>query len=96
MEVNVMREKLLKLRSEIAKKTKGATYLVFNDKELEMLLTAAPKSIEELCKLKGFPKDGKRVRVYGDALVSIFKGVKTIVQASSTSGDDPLQKSSVF
>ena len=71
---------LLELRSSIAKRSGQSTYLVYNDEELETLLGARPKSIEELAKIKGFPKDGKRVEAYGRDLVSIFtgKGAMTI------------------
>lgn len=68
----MLKDKLLKLRSDVAKENHGATYLVFNDKELEELLLKQPKSIEELSKIKGFPKNGKRVQCYGSRLVSIF------------------------
>jgi len=73
------KEKLLELRSRIAKSTKGATYLIFNDKELEELLLKRPRSIEELSKIKGFPLKGKRVTTYGKDLVKIFNdnGVKS-------------------
>lgn len=63
---------LLELRKKIAKSVGQATYLVYNDQELEMLLKERPKTIEELTKLKGFPKNGKRVAAYGNVLVSIF------------------------
>lgn len=66
------RQKLLDLRSKIAKDNGQSTYLVFNDEELEMILDARPKTIGDLSKLKGFPKDGKRVAAYGTELVKIF------------------------
>lgn len=66
------RQKLLELRSKVAKDNGQSTYLVFNDEEMEMLLDARPKTIGDLSKLKGFPKDGKRVEAYGMELVKIF------------------------
>lgn len=66
------KEKLITLRSEIAKENGQSTYLVYNDEELETLLDKRPKTIDELSKIKGFPKDGKRVAAYGDRLVAIF------------------------
>ena len=69
-----MREKemLLKLRSEVAKKSGQSTYWVPNDNEIEMLLKVRPKTIEELTSLKGFPVKGKRVAAYGNAIIDIF------------------------
>lgn len=66
------REKLIELRSQIAKENGQSTYLVFNDEELEILLEKRPKTIDELGQIKGFPKTGKRVSVYGERLVKIF------------------------
>lgn len=66
------KEMLLKLRSEVAKKSGQSTYLVPNDKEIEMLLKVRPKTIAELTALKGFPAKGKRVAAYGNALIDIF------------------------
>ena len=79
-----MREKemLLKLRSEVAKKSGQSTYLVPNDKEIEMLLKVRPKTIAELTALKGFPAKGKRVTAYGNALIDIFTKKVKIGRAS--------------
>lgn len=66
------REKLIELRSEIARENGQSTYLVFNDEEMEVILDKRPKTIEELGQIKGFPKDGKRVAAYGERLVKIF------------------------
>lgn len=85
------REQLLDLRKSIAKREGQATYLVFNDAELEVLLDKRPKSIDELSSIKGFPKDGKRVAVYGRELVGIFKGRGGVLSAISR-----LEDSNVF
>ena len=71
------KDALLKLRSDVAKENHGATYLVFNDREMEELLLKRPATLEQLTKIKGFPKNGKRVECYGNRLVSIFSGQKT-------------------
>ena len=73
----MVKDELLKLRSDVAKSNHGATYLIFNDREMEELVKIKPKSIEELGKIKGFPINGKRVQAYGNRLVSIFVGKKT-------------------
>lgn len=86
------REMLLELRKAIAKKSGQATYLVYNDVELEMLLKERPKTLEELTALKGFPKTGKRVAAYGNALVRIFN----LQPSTPTVGIAGVGKSSVF
>lgn len=94
------KEMLLKLRSEVAKKSGQSTYLVPNDKEIEMLLKVRPKNIEELTALKGFPKTGKRVAAYGQAVIDIFtKKVSKIEisgQGESMSARAGLESTSIF
>lgn len=74
MSRQIEKDRLLELRSKVAKREGQSTYLVFNDNELEVILNERPKTLEELSKIKGFPKDGKRVKAYGIELVSIFDG----------------------
>lgn len=94
------KEQLLELRRQVAKKSGQATYLVPNDKEIEMILKVRPKSMEELTSIKGFPKTGKRVAAYGQAIIDIFtKGVSSINVTGS--GEDlvtktTLKSSSIF
>ena len=85
------RQKLLELRSKVAKENGQSTYLVFNDEEMEMILDARPKTISELAKLKGFPENGKRVAAYGKDLVKIFDnrgGMSALLEK--------MEKSSIF
>lgn len=87
------REKLLQLRNKIAKASGQSTYLVPNDKEIEMLLKVRPKTLEELSAIKGFPKNGKRVAAYGNELISIFNEKKTNGATTNPSG---LKGTSIF
>lgn len=66
------KEALLNLRSELAYKVKGNHSWSFGDKELTELLKIKPKTLDELGKIKGFPRDGKRVKAYGNLIVDIF------------------------
>lgn len=66
------RELLEKLRVKIAKHNNIASYSVFKDEELELLLKAKPKKLSELEGLKGFPKGGARCTKWGEAIVAIF------------------------
>lgn len=73
------RELLIALRSEIlSKRGKDGKpllpYCVYRDEDIEALLKAQPKSLEELWAVKGFPKNGKRVQGFGQAIVDIFLG----------------------
>lgn len=91
------KDKLLKLRSDIAKSTHGSTYLVFNDNELKTLLEKMPKTIEELTSIKGFPKNGKRVSTYGKALIQIFNGITSVKSSSNMENTSiGMKKSSFF
>lgn len=66
-------EQLLKeLREKLAKEKSRGGYCIFRDEEIEELLKNRPMSIKELEGLRGFPKGGKRVTNYGEAIVSIF------------------------
>lgn len=87
---------LKELRKRIAQNSGQSTYLVFNDKELEMLLDAQPKTIEELTSLKGFPKGGKRVTAYGSTLLNIFKSTENAGQGSPNVKAEGINRSSVF
>lgn len=66
------KELLQKLRGHLAYKVGMEPYKVFRDQELDLLLEKRPKTLEELAKLKGFPKDGARVTKYGKAIIDIF------------------------
>lgn len=83
------KEQLIKLRSEVAKRSGQSTYLVPNDKEIEVLLKVRPKTIQELTALKGFPLKGKRVASYGQAIVDIF--TKDIQQVNYTGAGDSIR-----
>lgn len=66
-------ERLLrKLRRHLAYAKQVEPYKIFRDVELNLLLKNKPKTIEELAKLKGFPKDGKRVTCWGESIIKIF------------------------
>ena len=85
-----MREKeaLLALRSELSYKTKGNHSWSFSDEELERLLNNKPKSLDELGRIKGFPRDGKRVAAFGNQIVDIFLGKNIKRFEVKIDGDD--------
>lgn len=77
--INDQRNLLISLRSEIlSKRGKDGKpllpYCVYRDADIEALLKAQPRSLEALWQVKGFPKGGKRVQGFGQAIVDIFLG----------------------
>ena len=74
---------LKSLRSSIAFEMKSNHSWSFSDKELFRLVEAKPKSLEDLGKIKGFPREGKRVKSYGQNIIDIFNG-KDIEKFNST------------
>lgn len=75
MSSDVEKAKLLVLRSNLAYATKNSHSWSFGDSEMDLLLKFKPKTIEDLGKLKGFPRNGKRVASYGQSIIDIFNGV---------------------
>ena len=77
-----MREKqrklLLELRSSLIGKLNTMPYCIYTDEAVESLLDAQPKTIDELAKVKGFPKEGKRVKGFGEAIIAIFNNASRI------------------
>lgn len=66
------RDLLIKLRSDLTGELHTLPYTVYRDSDIERLLDKEPKSIEELVAIRGFPVEGKRVKGFGEAIVSIF------------------------
>lgn len=58
-------------RLSVLKKTRP--YQIFDNDSIENVLKAQPKTLGELGKVKGFPKEGKRIKGYGEAVISIIK-----------------------
>lgn len=83
------RELLSKLRGRMAYKSNCAPYLIFSDELMEVLLEQKPKTVEELSTIKGFPKDGKRVEKWGQAIVDVFseKDVQDFEVEEDSEGD---------
>ena len=71
-----MKEKqlLLELRSKLVASMHVKPFTIYNDATIEELLRAKPASLAELEKVKGFPKNGKRIAGFGEAIVAIFAG----------------------
>lgn len=78
--MNSLETELKNLRNHIALKNNIAPYSVFKDEEMQNLLQVKPKTIDELCKIKGFPRKGVRVTKWGSQIIDIFR------QHSSPSG----------
>lgn len=69
----VKQRKLLKdLRSKLVGTNKTLPYTIYRDKDIEALLKAQPKTLEDLGKIKGFPIDGVRHKNYGESILKVF------------------------
>lgn len=88
------RELLRKLRGHLAYRTHVPPYNVFKDEQLEELLEKQPKTIEELVQIKGFPREGKRVAGYGQAIIDIFNRPEKVEEFEVTvdASGDPVAK----
>lgn len=77
-----MKEKQRKLLQDLRGNLVGALhtqpFTIYNDETIEELLKVQPRSIEELCTVKGFPKDGKRVKNFGESIIAIFTDTDSI------------------
>ena len=75
----VKQRKLLKdLRSKLVGANKTLPYTIYRDKDIEALLKAQPKTLEELGKIKGFPFDGVRHKNYGESILRVFTNPDSI------------------
>lgn len=71
--MNSLETELKNLRNHLALKHNIAPYSIFKDDEMERLLKVKPKTIDELCKIKGFPRNGVRVTKWGNQIVNVFR-----------------------
>lgn len=66
-------EKLLnEYRSQMSRDKHIKVFKVFTSENIKDVLDAQPHSLEELSRVKGFPKGGKRIQQYGEAIVDII------------------------
>lgn len=94
-------EALLKLRSKLAFEAKTKHSWSFSDDELKRLVIAKPRTLDALGELKGFPREGKRVKAYGQLIIDIFNGIGCDdIKVEVLSEDDikvtPIRRSSAF
>lgn len=85
--VATQRELLISLRSALVGSGHTLPFTIYTDETIEDLLTAQPKTIEQLSAVKGFPKDGKRVKGFGEHIIRIFTEPERI--ASVTISTNP-------
>lgn len=72
---------LLDLRSQLVGAMHVQPFTIYTDDTIEALVEAQPRTIPELEAVKGFPKGGKRVIGFGEAVVAVFNncnGIDTI------------------
>ena len=85
-----MKEKQRQLLHELRSKLVGCMHVqpftIYNDETIEHLIDAQPKTLGELEEVKGFPKGGKRITGFGEAVIAIFTNCDKI-EAIEVSGD---------
>lgn len=82
---------LLNLRSKLVGSNHTLPFTVYTDQNIEDLLDAQPTTMEELYAVKGFPKEGKRVKSYGESILQIFKEPEKIKSISVDVSTDGVQ-----
>lgn len=80
------RKLLLELRRKLVGKLHTQPFTIYNDSTIEDLLDAQPHTLEELVKVKGFPREGKRIKGFGEAVIMIFKD-PTKIESIEIKGD---------
>lgn len=68
---NQLIKELKKYRYYIVKRDNVLPYMVFSDKELKLLITIKPKTIDELLQIKGF--GSRKVNKYGKKIIEILQ-----------------------
>lgn len=72
MSKNEQREQLIELRHQLIGVLHTQPHTIYNNETIEKLLEVQPKSLDELATVKGFPRDGKRIKCFGKAVIAIF------------------------
>lgn len=88
-------ELLTKLRGRLAYSKQCAPFYIFKDTEMELLLEWRPQTLEDLCKIKGFPKEGKRVQKWGKEIITVFRDTYNVedFDVELDKDGDPVPKS---
>lgn len=63
------RKALTLLRNRLCGEKHVLPYIIYTEQCIDELIKAQPKDLAELGKVKGFPKDGARIKNYGRAIL---------------------------
>lgn len=85
---NQQRVLLINLRSKLIGSTHTLPFTIYSDETIEDLLDAQPTTLEELSRVKGFPKEGKRVKGFGEYVCLIFKDTQRLDNAEISEDSD--------
>lgn len=86
----LQRRLLEDLRSKLIGDKHTLPFTIYTDETIDLLLQKQPKSLEELTQIKGFPKEGKRVKGFGEYIVQIFNDPETIENATVVNSGNEL------
>ena len=85
---NAQRSFLCQLRSKLCGRLHLQPFKIYTDKTVEDLILAQPKSIEELANVKGFPKDGFRIKGFGEAIIYVFNNTDKVASIDILESND--------
>lgn len=81
---------LVQLRRKLTGKMHVQPFTIYNNEVIKDLVKAQPHTLEELSKVKGFPKEGKRIRGFGASVLDIFNRIDEIKEVVVEGDGDEL------
>lgn len=72
------KQALIDLRGKLCGALHRQPFTIYRDETIDDLVKAQPKTLEELSKVKGFPKDGKRIKGFGETIIAIFNSSEKV------------------
>lgn len=75
---DTQRKLLKELRSKLVGVKTTLPYTIYRDADIEALVKAQPKTLDDLGKIKGFPSQGKRYKNYGESILAVFRNPSAI------------------
>lgn len=90
LQIARQRQLLIDLRSKLIGSKHTLPFTIYSDETIKDLLKAQPKTLEQLSQVKGFPKDGKRLKGFGESVVQIFTNTESIKEIDISTGNNGL------
>lgn len=81
------KQALIDLRGQLCGALHRQPFTIYKDETIEDLVKAQPKTLMELEKVKGFPKNGKRITGFGETIIKIFNSSDVVTPNVVTDAD---------